>query len=132
VNSFSNHADSFSKSTASLALGEQTELRAEQFLHLHHWRTRAKNYRCKVGEIDLIMEQGDQLIFVEVRLRSHREFAHASESVTIPKQKKIIKAAQRYLQEHRLTDKAYCRFDVIAFSAIDSEPEWIQNAFLAR
>jgi putative endonuclease len=114
-----------------LALGEQTERRAEQFLQLHHWHTRARNYRCKVGEIDLIMEQGNQLIFVEVRLRSHREFAHASESVTLSKQKKIIKAAQRYLQEHRLTDKAYCRFDVVAFSAIDSEPEWIQNAFLA-
>ena len=108
--------------------GAQAELRAEKFLQKQGLITQAKNYRCKAGEIDLIMKQCDELVFVEVRLRSHRQFANAAESVTITKQQKIIKAAQHYLQEHQLTDTANCRFDVVAFSD-KSEPEWIQNAF---
>jgi len=87
-----------------------------------------KNYRCKLGEIDLIMQHEDTLVFVEVRLRSHPAFANAAESVTIRKQQKIIYAAQHYLQQHRLTDKAICRFDVIGFCK-NGDPEWIQNAF---
>ena len=121
----------FKRDTASTTdknSGAQAELRAEKFLQKHGLVTQAKNYRCKAGEIDLIMKQRDELIFVEVRLRSHRQFANAAESVTISKQQKIIKAAQHYLQEHQLTDSANCRFDVIAFSE-KSEPEWIQNAF---
>lgn len=91
---------------------------------------RAKNYRCKTGEIDLIMQQGETLVFIEVRLRSHRQFANAAESVTFAKQRKIIKTAQFYLQQHQLTDKINCRFDVIAFGE-DTVPEWIKNAFCA-
>jgi putative endonuclease len=117
------------KNTDTLATGQQAEARAEQFLQSQGWRTRTKNYRCKLGEIDLIMQQNDQLIFVEVRLRSHKQFANAAESVTIAKQKKIVKTAQRYLQEYRLSERIYCRFDVIAFNSRDSDPEWIQNAF---
>lgn len=112
-------------------LGAEAEARAEQFLQQQGLLTRVKNYRCKLGEIDLIMQQGDELIFVEVRLRSHSQFATAAESVTFRKQQKIIKAAQRYLQEQHLTERANCRFDVIAFSANNSEPEWIKNAFSA-
>ena len=112
-------------------IGADAELRAEQFLQRQGLHTLIKNYRCKLGEIDLIMQQGDDLIFVEVRLRSHRQFANAAESVTVRKQQKIINAAQRYLQEKQLTDSANCRFDVIAFSDNHSEPEWIKNAFTA-
>jgi putative endonuclease len=111
--------------------GAHAETRAEQFLWQQGLTTRAKNYRCKLGEIDLIMAQGNDIIFVEVRLRKHPLFASAAESVTLRKQQKIIKAAQRYLQEHRLTETAHCRFDVIAFSSEQSEPEWIKNAFSA-
>lgn len=115
-------------STADKNSGTQAELHAEKFLQKQGLVTQAKNYRCKAGEIDLIMKQRDELVFVEVRLRRHKQFANAAESVTISKQQKIIKAAQHYLQEHQLTDTANCRFDVIAFSE-KSEPEWIQNAF---
>jgi putative endonuclease len=109
-------------------VGAQAEQAAEHFLHKQGLKTVAKNYRCKLGEIDLIMAQHDELIFVEVRLRRHSQFANAAESVTITKQHKIIKAAQYYLQEHQLTDKINCRFDVIAFGK-NNEPEWIKNAF---
>ena len=117
-----------SPSTPDSNSGAQAEARAEKFLQAQGLITRVKNYRCKQGEIDLVMMQHDELIFVEVRLRSHRQFANAAESVTISKQQKIIKAAQHYLQEHRLTDRINCRFDVIAFSD-NGVPEWIKNAF---
>lgn len=108
--------------------GAQAEARAEAYLVAQGLVKHAKNYRCKLGEIDLIMQHKDTLVFVEVRLRTHQAFANAAESVTIHKQRKIIKTAQFYLQEHRLTDKANCRFDVIAFSDND-QPEWIKDAF---
>jgi len=111
--------------------GADAEARAEHYLQQQGLITRDRNYRTKQGEIDLIMAQGEDIIFVEVRLRSHRQFANAAESVTISKQKKIIKTAQYYLQEHQLTEKANCRFDVIAFSDDHSNPEWIKNAFSA-
>ena len=108
--------------------GELAEARAEVFLVQQGLVKRAKNYRCKLGEIDLIMDHADILVFIEVRLRTHQAFANAAESVTIRKQQKIIKTAQYYLQEHQLTDKANCRFDVIAFSD-NGAPEWIKDAF---
>jgi putative endonuclease len=108
--------------------GALAEARAEAFLVAQGLVKHAKNYRCKLGEIDLIMQHEDTLVFIEVRLRSHSSFANAAESVTIRKQQKIINTAQYYLQEHNLTDKAHCRFDVIAFSHND-QPEWIKNAF---
>ena len=125
----SNHATAPQNTT--IAQGAAAEQRAEHYLQQQGLTTREKNYRAKQGEIDLIMMQGDEIVFVEVRLRRNSQFANAAESVTISKQKKIIKTAQQYLQQHRLTETANCRFDVIAFSDAHSNPEWIQNAFSA-
>ena len=108
--------------------GALAEARAEIFLLHQGLVKRAKNYRCKLGEIDLIMQHDTTLVFIEVRLRTHTAFANAAESVTRRKQQKIIKTAQYYLQQHQLTDKANCRFDVIAFSD-NGNPEWIKDAF---
>lgn len=109
-------------------IGADAEKRAETYLTAKGLVKLEQNYRCKLGEIDLIMQHEETLVFVEVRLRSHQAFANAAESVTIRKQQKIIYAAQHYLQQHRLTDKAVCRFDVIGFCK-NGDPEWIQNAF---
>lgn len=119
-----------SEKTAKISAGAVAEQRAEIFLQEKGLVIREKNYRCKLGEIDLIMQHGDSLVFVEVRLRTHQAFAGAAESVTIRKQQKIIKTAQYYLQQHQLTDKAHCRFDVIAFGE-NTTPEWIKDAFSA-
>ncbi len=108
--------------------GAQAETQAEAFLLAQGLVKKGKNYRCKLGEIDLIMQHNDVLVFIEVRLRSHRQFAQAAESVTFSKQQKIIKAAYYYLQQHQLTDKVNCRFDVVAFDD-SAAPDWIQNAF---
>lgn len=111
--------------------GDTAEALAEKFLIAQGLRTQCKNYRCKLGEIDLIMMQGDTLIFVEVRLRNNPNFSTAAESVTARKQQKIIRAAQLYLQQKQLTDRIACRFDIVAFSDNhpDATPEWIPNAF---
>jgi len=116
------------KAPSDLTLGALAEARAEAFLLQQGLVKREKNYRCKLGEIDLIMQHNTALVFIEVRLRSHTAFASAAESVTVRKQQKIIKTAQYYLQQHQLTDKANCRFDVIAFSD-NGNPEWIKDAF---
>ncbi len=122
---FSRTSSSTDKST-----GAQAEAYALAFLEGQGLVKLTQNYRCKLGEIDLIMQDKDQLVFVEVRLRTHRAFANAAESVTIRKQQKIIKTALYYLQQHRLTESAHCRFDVIAFSDTGA-PDWIKDAFSA-
>lgn len=115
-----------------LTSGEQAEQHAEAYLLQQGLTTLVKNYHCKMGEIDLIMLQGDTLVFVEVRMRTNRHFLSAAESVTPTKQQKIIRAAQHFLQEKNLFDKYICRFDVVAFNT--NEPhtaEWICDAFSA-
>jgi putative endonuclease len=112
--------------------GERAEERAEMYLQQQGLITRARNYRCKLGEIDLIMQQDNLLVFVEVRLRTNRYFLSAAESVTHTKQQKLIRTAQRFLQEQHLSDKYACRFDVIAFNSHEAGSiEWIRDAFSA-
>ncbi len=84
------------------------------------------NYRCRHGEIDLIMRDGDTLVFVEVRYRRNRDYGGAAASVGRNKIRKIVKTGLHYLQRHHL-DTA-CRFDVVAIDG-DGEPQWIQRAF---
>tara|TARA_R100000656_G_scaffold121881_1_gene97132 strand:+ start:249 stop:653 length:405 start_codon:yes stop_codon:yes gene_type:complete len=118
-----------------ISMGAQAEAQAEAFLHQQGLITRSKNYRCKLGEIDLIMlqktAQGTCMVFVEVRLRTNKRFAPAVETVDYRKQKKIIRTATRFLQEHKLFDKVACRFDVVALDQTGTAPpiQWIPNAF---
>lgn len=104
---------------------------AEQFLQQQGLRTQGKNYRCRLGEIDLIMMHDETLVFVEVRLRTNPYFSSAAESVNGRKQQKIIRTAQIYLQQHQLSERVCCRFDVVTLAQTDpaATPEWIQNAF---
>lgn len=119
----------------SAVIGATAELYAEQFLQQQGLVTRTRNYRCKMGEIDLIMleknAKGNILVFVEVRLRTNKRFAPALETVDYRKQQKIIKTAMRFLQEQKLYDKIACRFDVIALDQTGTAPpvQWIRNAF---
>lgn len=125
------------KNTSHLTLGIHAEAQAEAFLHQQGLVTRMKNYRCKLGEIDLIMLHKNTRttvwVFIEVRLRTNKRFAPAIETVDYRKQQKIIKTAMRFLQEQRLYDKVACRFDVIALDQTGTAPpiQWIQNAFSA-
>jgi len=107
-------------------LGQAAESRAEAFLKTHGLKLVARNWRCRFGEIDLVMQDGPTLVFVEVRLRSRSDFGGAAASVTPAKQKKLLAAARQYLGA--LKTLPPCRFDVVALDN-DAAPEWIKNAF---
>ena len=112
-------------------LGKKAEQRACQHLKKAGLKLLEKNFHSKMGEIDIIMKDKDELVFVEVRLRNHQDYASALESVDYYKQQKLRKTAQFYLQKHRLADKVPCRFDVVAVAFLAQNPsfDWIKNAF---
>lgn len=101
-------------------------MRAETYLKTHGLKLLARNWRCRFGEIDLIMQDTSTLVFIEVRMRSRRDFGGAAASVTPVKQKKLLAAARQYLTT--LNTLPPCRFDVIAMAG-EAPPEWIKNAF---
>ena len=107
--------------------GDQAEQRALSYLQRQGLRLRIKNYRCSCGEIDLIMQDHEHLIFVEVRLRLNRHFGNSFETITRKKQQRIIRAALHYLQTQQNADYA-CRFDAIGINN-NNKIEWIKNAF---
>lgn len=86
---------------------------ALHFLEKKGYRLNTANYQTKLGEIDLIMEQGDAIIFVEVRERKSTDYGTPAESVTPKKQKRIAKAALMFIKTNRL-HKRYLRFDVVS------------------
>jgi len=107
--------------------GRDAEAKAEHFLHKNGLKTLKKNYSCRVGELDLIMRDGNTIVFVEVRFRSSNSFGGAAASVTYSKQKKILKTAEHFLQKYNLYDKQPVRFDVLAMS--QQQHNWIKGAF---
>jgi putative endonuclease len=108
-------------------LGSEAENIAANYLQQKGLKLLERNYQSRYGEIDLIMQAGTTMVFVEVRLRSTGNFGGAAMSITPSKQKKIIKTALAYLQKHGNAD---CRFDVILMTqASEDGIEWIRNAF---
>lgn len=107
-------------------LGQSAELRAETYLKTQGLKLLARNWRCRFGEIDLIMQDASTLVFIEVRLRTRSDFGGAAASVTPAKQKKLLAAARQYLTT--LDTLPPCRFDVVALAG-EAPPEWIKNAF---
>lgn len=106
--------------------GSDAEALASRFLQTQGLRLLERNVRCRRGEIDLVMRDGDTLVFVEVRQRSRALWGSAAESITAQKRRKLSLAAQEYLQKHPTSGA--CRFDVVAIDA-DNPPEWIPHAF---
>lgn len=110
-----------------LEQGQLAEHIAATFLQQQGLILLEKNFRCKYGEIDLIMRDGETLVFVEVRLRSNQNFGGAALSITQSKQQKLSRTAEQYLQIHGNCD---CRFDAILMQTIDIKAvEWLKNAF---
>lgn len=112
--------------TAHLLRGKSAEDQAYAYLMQQGLQPVCRNYRCKHGELDLVMREGRALVIVEVRYRKNSAYGSASESVTAAKQSKLIAAAQHYLLTHR--DDCPVRFDVVAMSG-DGKIDWIKNAF---
>lgn len=109
--------------------GDQAENLALEFLQERGLTLVKRNHRCRMGEVDLIMQDGAVTVFVEVRLRSSGAFASAGESVDMRKQRRIITAAQHYLIGR---PDAPCRFDCVLFARLDANAvEWVRDAFSA-
>ena len=108
--------------------GDEWELKARRWLEGKGLRFVAANVRGRGGEIDLIMKDGQTIVFVEVRYRQSSRFGGAAASVTLAKQQKLLQTAHLWLARHNGSfDTVDCRFDVVAFTgnAID----WLKNAF---
>ena len=88
------------------------------------------NYACRMGEIDLVMQSArGELVFVEVRRRTSDAFGGALQSVTLSKQKKLMKAASHYLIAHPTQGQQGVRFDVIALDGSPPRVTWVKQAF---
>jgi putative endonuclease len=111
------------------ATGDHFEGAALSYLQASGLRLVRANFTCRHGEIDLVMRDGDTVVFVEVRYRRGKTFGGAAASVTHAKQRKLISAANLWLGWHPWDASRPCRFDVVAFEG--DEVEWIRGAFEA-
>lgn len=119
--------------------GEQAEQRAESWLNQQGLSTVERNWRCRMGEIDLIMLAEDILVFVEVRFRSSTHHGGAAASVDQRKQRRLVAAARHYLRLRPEAAMRRCRFDVIAVQGQgqgqgqnEVSIDWIPGAFYAE
>lgn len=106
--------------------GAQAEVVAAQYLQRLGLKLVDSNYRCRFGEIDLILREGETLIFAEVRQRSRADFGGAAASIDARKQRRLILTAQHYLTS--LPHTPSCRFDAVLMDGAGNI-EWLKNAF---
>ena len=114
-------------------IGRSAEIIAAAELGRRGYRIVASNYRCRLGEIDLVANEGDSLVFVEVRCKRTSEYGTPAESITASKMRKLVATAEHYLCEHALADVA-CRFDVVEVVSVDGKlviKDVIRDAFTA-
>ena len=112
--------------------GQQAEAIAAQYLKRKGLTLVQQNYRTPLGEIDLICQDQQQLVFVEVRYKAGSDpLISPAETITRSKQLKVIKAARHYLQRHDPAGHLSCRFDVVAMTGQLSDPQidWLPHAF---
>ena len=108
--------------------GSLYEQKARAYLETQGLKFIAANQTFKCGELDLVMADGDTIVFVEVRQRKSNRFGSAVESIDYRKQQKWINAANIWLftKRNQSLDTAKCRFDVVAFEG-DNPPLWLPN-----
>ena len=113
--------------------GQAAEGWALTHLEEHGLRLLARNWRCRLGELDLVMLDGDTVVFVEVRYRRHSAWGGAEGSVDARKRARVSAAALVFLQQQSRWSQCPCRFDVIAIGPAEhSAParlNWIRSAF---
>lgn len=111
--------------------GAAAEYAAAQYLVSQGLTLLDANVRYRDGELDLVMRDGGTLVFVEVRYRASAKFGGAAASVTPTKQRRLIRAATRYLAAHPAYAALPCRFDVIGAEGDQIAPQltWLHAAF---
>ena len=118
------------KDVRKIKTGKEGEAIAAGFLKKNGYRIVETNYRCPIGEIDIIASEKDELVFVEVKARKSSSLGYPEQAVGIQKQKKISKLALWYLQEKKMNDTK-ARFDVVAVLMSTAGPDvrLLRNAF---
>lgn len=118
------------KDTAKITTGKEGEKIAAAFLKKNGYRISEINFRCVLGEIDIIARDRGELVFIEVKTRRSGELGYPEQAVGIRKQKKMSQLALWYLQKNNITDSG-ARFDVVAIMMLPSgnEIKLIKNAF---
>ncbi|MBQ2800743.1 MAG: YraN family protein [Lachnospiraceae bacterium] len=109
------------------SIGTAYEEKAVEYLTAKGYRIIKRNFRCRIGEIDIIAKQNDIVVFVEVKYRKTASFGYPEEAVSFSKQKIIRKVAEFFLVGEQLSLDTECRFDVIAI--LGEEINHIENAF---
>ncbi|MDF2488122.1 MAG: hypothetical protein K0S77_744 [Pseudomonas sp.] len=112
--------------------GKAAEHQALDYLRGQGLQLLAQNWRCKGGELDLVMLDSDTVVFVEVRYRLHADFGGALGSIDGRKQKRLVLAATLFLQKEPRWAGYPCRFDVVALQGSHhaGQPlQWLKNAF---
>lgn len=108
--------------------GADAEALARRHLEARGLEILAANYRCRFGEVDLVARDGDTIAFVEVRLRSRRDFGGAAASIDFAKRRRIEATARHFFVATGA--EAPARFDVVLLDAArDDRIEWIQSAW---
>lgn len=107
--------------------GSRYEAQAAAYLITQNYQVIERNYRCRIGEIDIIARDQDCLVFIEVKYRKTEKNGDPAEAVNKQKQRKIIQAARYYLLTHEYGEDAFCRFDVV--SILDQQIRLIKDAF---
>ena len=121
-----------SAATIAQQLGRNAENKALRFLKQNGLRLITKNYHCRMGEMDLLMREGNCLVIVEVRYRKNNRYASAAISVDRHKQAKLARTAAFFLAQHREYCDFSVRFDVVAFNQVhdvECELQWLKDAF---
>lgn len=115
------------------ARGAASEDAALLFLQSRGLRLLERNAQQRGGELDLVMQDGGSVVFVEVRYREHATFGGGAASVDRSKRKRLVRAAQQFLATHPRHANAPCRFDVIAAHGDPTQPtlDWLRDAFRA-
>ncbi|WP_101926220.1 MULTISPECIES: YraN family protein [Luteimonas] len=113
--------------------GAAAEARACAHLQAAGLTLVARNVACRGGELDLVMRDGDAVVFVEVRHRRSAFFGGGAASVDAGKRRRLVHAAQQFLQDDRSLRERPCRFDVVETGGTPDAPtlQWIRDAFRA-
>lgn len=111
---------------ARINLGKQGEALAAAYLQKKGFVIKEKNYRQKVGEIDIIAQEGNTLVFVEVKTRTTLRFGQPYEAITQQKQKQLRRVAEDYLSRNKKQD-SIVRFDVVSILMNSGKPPTIEH-----
>lgn len=109
--------------------GRAAEARAARMLRAAGFTLIACNYRCRMGELDLVARRGPLLVIAEVRSRSRADFGGAAASITAAKRRRIVRAARHLLLCRPALARLAVRFDALLLDGADGPVEWIEAAF---